>query len=109
MRIPLSVCSLGAHLHAGPEISARGPIAIKEGRHPILDKIIAGSFIAVRATSMTAHLDDAQNDTYLDEGANFGLITGPNMSGKSTYLKQVALLTVLAHCGTPPRNRVGEF
>ena len=42
-----------------------------------------------------------QNDTYLDEGANFGLVTGPNMSGKSTYLKQVALLTVLAHTGIP--------
>ena len=50
----LCACSLSAHSHPGPEISARGPIAIKEGRHPILDKIIAGSFIAVHPMTCRA-------------------------------------------------------
>ena len=59
-------------------------LAIKQGRHPILSNL----------TTTVA------NDTFLNENRNFSLITGPNMSGKSTYLKQVALITVLAHTGS---------
>lgn len=60
---------------------------IKNGRHPVIEEYITeGSFIS--------------NDTYLDAGKNRTIIlTGPNMSGKSTYMRQIALITVMAHIG----------
>ncbi|PVD38561.1 hypothetical protein C0Q70_01177 [Pomacea canaliculata] len=61
-------------------------LAIKMGRHPILEKIGAGEIVP--------------NNTYAAEDCNFVLITGPNMSGKSTYLKQVALLQIMAQTGS---------
>ncbi|GAB1288253.1 MutS protein homolog 4 [Apodemus speciosus] len=57
-------------------------LAIKQGWHPILEKISAEKPVA--------------NDTYITEGSNVLIITGPNMSGKSTYLKQIALCQVMA-------------
>ena len=59
--------------------------AIKSGRHPILDRIRPGTVIG--------------NDVLCCHGHSCLLITGPNMSGKSTYLKQVGLLTIMAHAG----------
>jgi DNA mismatch repair protein MutS len=60
---------------------------IREGRHPVLDQSLpAGTFVP--------------NDVMLDRSARFWLITGPNMSGKSTFIRQVALLTLLAHVGS---------
>lgn len=70
-----------------PEIVDNGPIAIKQGVHPI-----------VLGTQPDMHY--VPNDTYLSTGNNFCLITGQNMAGKSTYVKQVALLTILAHIGS---------
>jgi DNA mismatch repair protein MutS len=62
-------------------------IKIKDGRHPVIEQILQGGFVA--------------NDTYLDGGANRAVIlTGPNMAGKSTYMRQVALITLLAHMGS---------
>ncbi len=63
-------------------------IDIKEGRHPIVEKFAKdGNFIA--------------NDTYLDTQDNqMMIITGPNMAGKSTYMRQVAIITFLAHIGS---------
>ncbi len=62
-------------------------IKITEGRHPIVEKILKGeSFVP--------------NDTLLNEESNIMLITGPNMAGKSVYMKQVALITILAHIGS---------
>ncbi|KAF8941708.1 MutS protein msh4 [Haplosporangium gracile] len=57
-------------------------LVIKQGRHPILEKISSLAFIP--------------NDTYAGSLNTFQIITGPNMSGKSTYLRQVALLTIMA-------------
>ncbi|KAG0296467.1 MutS protein msh4 [Linnemannia gamsii] len=57
-------------------------LVIKQGRHPILEKISSSAFIP--------------NDTYAGSANTFQIITGPNMSGKSTYLRQVALLTIMA-------------
>ncbi|KAF8639396.1 hypothetical protein AX17_001521 [Amanita inopinata Kibby_2008] len=63
-----------------------GTLAIKAGRHPVLEIVqSAGTVIA--------------NDAYCDNSSTFQIIHGPNMSGKSTYLRQIALLTVLAMCG----------
>jgi DNA mismatch repair protein MSH4 len=60
-------------------------LAIKQGRHPILEKI---SFDP-----------PVPNNTYASTDSNFVILTGPNMSGKSTYLKQVALLQIMAQIG----------
>ncbi|KAF4790228.1 mutS 4 [Turdus rufiventris] len=61
-------------------------LAIKQGWHPILEKIAMEKPVA--------------NNTYLTEGNNFVIITGPNMSGKSTYLKQIALCQIMAQIGS---------
>ncbi|XP_063249750.1 mutS protein homolog 4-like isoform X4 [Prinia subflava] len=61
-------------------------LAIKQGWHPILEKI--------------AMEKPVSNNTYLTEGNNFVIITGPNMSGKSTYLKQIALCQIMAQIGS---------
>ncbi|KAL6046684.1 MutS protein msh4 [Balamuthia mandrillaris] len=68
-----------------PEFTDSGPLAIKQGRHPIAEKIYSDPFIP--------------NDSYMTEASNVAIVTGPNMSGKSTYLRQVALLTIVAHIG----------
>ena len=71
-----------------PNINNNGVINIKNGRHPVIEKIIgAGSFV--------------ENDTYLDKDQNrLAIITGPNMAGKSTYMRQVALITLMAQVGS---------
>ncbi len=71
-----------------PQIDKSGVIDIKDGRHPVIEKILpSGSFV--------------QNDTYLDKDKNrLAIITGPNMAGKSTYMRQVALITLMAQCGS---------
>nr|MDE7380320.1 DNA mismatch repair protein MutS [Clostridia bacterium] len=62
------------------------PMLIKEGRHPVVEVITKGKFVA--------------NDTCLDEGENRTLIiTGPNMAGKSTYMRQNAIIAIMAHLG----------
>ena len=70
-----------------PVISDTGKIHIEEGRHPVVEKMMGDdSFIS--------------NDTYLDlEEHRFSIITGPNMAGKSTYMRQVALITLMAQVG----------
>ncbi len=67
-----------------PIVNDSGVIDIKDGRHPVIEKILpSGSFV--------------QNDTYLDKYDNrLSIITGPNMAGKSTYMRQVALITLMA-------------
>lgn len=71
-----------------PEVNSSGTIDIKNGRHPVIEKILgAGSFV--------------ENDTYLDRQDNrLSIITGPNMAGKSTYMRQVALITLMAQVGS---------
>ena len=71
-----------------PEVNQSGIIDIMQGRHPVIEKMLpTGEFIS--------------NDTYLDKGENrLSIITGPNMAGKSTYMRQVALITLMAQCGS---------
>ena len=71
-----------------PIVSDNGKINIKDGRHPVIEKMLeAGSFV--------------QNDTYLDSNTSrLAIITGPNMAGKSTYMRQVALITLMAQIGS---------
>ncbi|MEE6494712.1 hypothetical protein FKM82_001853 [Ascaphus truei] len=61
-------------------------LAIKQGWHPILEKISLEKPVP--------------NNTYITEGSNFVIITGPNMSGKSTYLKQVAMCQIMSQIGS---------
>lgn len=71
-----------------PIVDNSGKIDIKGGRHPVIEKMIpVGTFI--------------DNDTYLDkENDRLSIITGPNMAGKSTYMRQVALITLMAQIGS---------
>ncbi len=71
-----------------PSINEKGIIDIKGGRHPVVEKMMRDAlFIA--------------NDTYLDNHNNrISVITGPNMAGKSTYMRQVALITLMAQIGS---------
>ena len=71
-----------------PKVNNNGTINIKNGRHPVIEKMLgAGEFV--------------ENDTFLDEGDNrLAIITGPNMAGKSTYMRQVALITLMAQVGS---------
>ena len=71
-----------------PKVDDSGIIDIKSGRHPVIEKILGdGEFV--------------ENDTYLDKNQNrLSIITGPNMAGKSTYMRQVALITLMAQVGS---------
>ena len=71
-----------------PKINEKGVINIKEGRHPVVERMIPNDmFIA--------------NDTYLDDKKNrISIITGPNMAGKSTYMRQTALIALMAQIGS---------
>jgi len=73
--------------YAKPEITEDGVISIEKGRHPVLEQMVRdGVFVP--------------NDTYLDqEEQSLLLITGPNMAGKSTYMRQTALIVLMAQIG----------
>jgi DNA mismatch repair protein MutS len=91
----LDVLACFAHLAAAsdyhrPEISDDGELVIQQGRHPVIEKIVAedqgGNFIP--------------NDLYMNSSSDLILIiTGPNMGGKSTYLRQAALTALMAQMG----------
>ncbi|SFP94454.1 DNA mismatch repair protein MutS [Lachnospiraceae bacterium XBB1006] len=71
-----------------PSINTDGVIDIKDGRHPVVEKM------------MSNHLF-VSNDTYLDNKKNrISIITGPNMAGKSTYMRQTALIVLMAQMGS---------
>ncbi|MDO4301333.1 MAG: DNA mismatch repair protein MutS [Clostridia bacterium] len=69
-----------------PVVNTRGIIDIKSGRHPVVEKLSKEAFIP--------------NDTYLDRDESLAIITGPNMAGKSTYMRQTALLVLMAQVGS---------
>lgn len=70
-----------------PQITDDGIIEIKNGRHPVVEKMSKDAFVP--------------NDAYLDRRGNrMLLITGPNMAGKSTFMRQIGLIVLLAHIGS---------
>ncbi len=89
----LSLVSERNH-YVRPKLNEKGIIDIKDGRHPVVEQMITNDlFIA--------------NDTYLDNGNHcISVITGPNMAGKSTYMRQTALIVLLAQvgCFVPARS-----
>ena len=71
-----------------PKINTKGVIDIKNGRHPVVEKMIPNDMFI-------------PNDTYLDNSKNrVSVITGPNMAGKSTYMRQTALIVLMAQNGS---------
>ena len=71
-----------------PKLNEKGLIDIKDGRHPVVERMIQNEMFVA-------------NDTYLDNGSNrVSIITGPNMAGKSTYMRQSALITLMAQIGS---------
>ncbi len=70
-----------------PKLNTKGVISIKDGRHPVIEQIMDNDMFI-------------SNDTYLDNRQNcVSIITGPNMAGKSTYMRQVALIVLMAQIG----------
>ncbi|MEX0381135.1 DNA mismatch repair protein MutS [Leuconostoc sp. MS02] len=75
------------HRFIRPTFTEHNNIAIKQGRHPVVESLLgAGEFVA--------------NDVMLDQKTNMQLITGPNMAGKSTYMRELALIVILAQMGS---------
>ena len=76
-----------------PELVAEACLTIEGGRHPVVERFSAAPFVP--------------NDLRLNTGRNMLIITGPNMGGKSTYMRQAALIALLAHIGSyVPADRV---
>ncbi len=71
-----------------PEVDGSGVIDIREGRHPVVERMLKDTLFV-------------PNDTYMDGGDDrLAIITGPNMAGKSTYMRQVALIVLMAQMGS---------
>jgi len=81
-------CSLATHAAkrgwSRPELTDEGVLSVEAGRHPVVE----------------TDVEFVPNDLYLDRDRRFLLVTGPNMSGKSTYMRQAALITLLAQVGS---------
>ena len=71
---------------AQPVLSEAPGVMIEQGRHPVVEQVLEKQFVA--------------NDTRLDDQQQMLIITGPNMGGKSTYMRQTALIVLLAFCGS---------
>ncbi|MCL1845046.1 MAG: DNA mismatch repair protein MutS [Defluviitaleaceae bacterium] len=69
-----------------PEISNSSRIYIKDGRHPVVEKLTSHAFVP--------------NDADMHESSRMSIITGPNMAGKSTYMRQIALITLMSQIGS---------
>jgi DNA mismatch repair protein MutS len=91
-----------------PALDEGDQLEITEGRHPVVEQMLRTADVAVARGTTTAFVP---NDTLLAcDDAQIALLTGPNMAGKSTYIRQVALITLMAQvgCWTPAKTcRVG--
>ncbi|MCI8512743.1 MAG: DNA mismatch repair protein MutS [Lachnospiraceae bacterium] len=84
-----SLSSVAMHNnYVKPKINEKGSIQIKNGRHPVVERMMRDDLFVA-------------NDTFLDNGKNrISVITGPNMAGKSTYMRQTALIVLMAQIGS---------
>jgi DNA mismatch repair protein MutS len=80
--------------YARPDLHDGDEIEVKDGRHPVVERTLAES------TPTSGSGTFVPNDTSLSNEAQISIITGPNMAGKSTYLRQVALLVLMAQVGS---------
>ncbi len=85
-----SICCLSERAqtldYCCPELSEKPGINIKQGRHAVVERVVDEYFVP--------------NDTLLSDNRRMSIITGPNMGGKSTYMRQTALIVLLAHIGS---------
>lgn len=81
----LSVCA-EEYNFVRPELNTEHKIEIEEGFHPVIEKVSNNTYV--------------RNDCYMDKNIQTLLITGPNMSGKSTYMRQLAIIIILAQMGS---------
>ena len=70
-----------------PEFNSKGLMEIKDSRHPVVEKILGEE-------------NFVPNDAFFDEDSRIHIITGPNMGGKSTYMRQIAIISIMAHIGS---------
>lgn len=73
-----------------PQLVTSGQLTIKQGRHPVVERLFSGARFVPNDTFLTPATETQQ----------IGIITGPNMAGKSVYIRQVALITLMAHLGS---------
>lgn len=86
MDVLQSFAEVSERYHYHRPVFSENRLYVKDGRHPVIEKVMQeGAFVP--------------NDILLDEGRNFLLITGPNMSGKSTYMRQLALTIIMGQIG----------
>ena len=88
-----TLCSLASvavnNNYCRPSMDDDGVIEIHDGRHPVVERVLKDALFV-------------PNDTYMGEREDrAAIITGPNMAGKSTYMRQVALITLMAQIGSP--------
>lgn len=83
------------HQYVRPEVGEAGRLEIRDGRHPVLEQQLAEERFVPNDTLLTGGGPGVGTDV-----PQIALITGPNMAGKSTYIRQVALITLLAHTGS---------
>jgi DNA mismatch repair protein MutS len=101
------------HNYCRPQVADEGVLQILDGRHPVLEQSLQDERFVPNDASLSsssgrqsAPISQAEEQSRLTSAATMesfpqiGLITGPNMAGKSTYIRQVALITLLAHTGS---------
>jgi DNA mismatch repair protein MutS len=74
------------HRYVCPRFTESQDVIVEAGRHPVVERTLDYAFIP--------------NDTRLDDSQSLLIVTGPNMGGKSTYLRQIALISIMAQCGS---------
>jgi len=93
------------HNYTRPHIADEGILNIRDGRHPVLEQQLVEERFVPNDTQLTSSVTPPEQSEGVaskrsEDGPQIALITGPNMAGKSTYIRQVALLTLLAHTGS---------
>ncbi|MEW6558123.1 MAG: DNA mismatch repair protein MutS [Elusimicrobiota bacterium] len=87
-----------ANNYVRPKITTNTILKIIDGRHPVIEKLLITS--GGRDSGLTGTTQFVPNDILLDDKKRIAIITGPNMSGKSTYIRQTALIIVMAQMGS---------